>query len=456
LPISAPSPTAFRGRTLGFFALLTLTACGTVEEVRLSFSDTTPHEAYVQSLQAAGLADAALTKEWTAAAESAVGTAPEVDLPFREEGYLFPAEPGARGYRFSLRRGQQLTVDVALVEEVPARLFLDVFRLRENRDPLPVVSTDSLLTDVTYTAATSGDYVVRLQPELLRGGRYRITLRVGASMTFPVEGHDTGSIQSFFGAERDAGRRSHHGVDIFAPRSTPVLSATDGIVSRVAVTNLGGRVVWIRDDDEPQSIYYAHLDSQLVSRGTRVRKGDPVGLVGNSGNAITTPPHLHFGIYRRGAGPVNPYWFLYHPDGDAPETGVSADRFGRLSRTVDTGIRLRRGPGRGADVLDELPRHTVLRVHGATGNWLRVELPDGRSGYVAARLTEPTSRPLQRTVLEATSALQARPSPEAPAVEDLASGIGVDVLGRYGAYLLVRAGEGRSGWLAEFSTTGEG
>ena len=46
-------------------------------------------------------------------------------------------------------------------------------------------------------------------------------------------------------------------------------------------------------------LYYAHLDTQLVAPGQIVRAGDPIGTIGNTGNAITTPPHLHFGVFLR-------------------------------------------------------------------------------------------------------------------------------------------------------------
>ena len=84
-------------------------------------------------------------------------------------------------------------------------------------------------------------------------------------------------MSSGFGAARDGGRREHHGIDILAPRGTPVLSAGDGVVSSVAVTDIGGKVVWVWDSARDLSLYYAHLDSQGVSTGTRVRAGDALG-----------------------------------------------------------------------------------------------------------------------------------------------------------------------------------
>ena len=95
--------------------------------------------------------------------------------------------------------------------------------------------------------------------------------------------------------------------DLFAPRGTPVLAASAGRVRGVRETSRGGKVVWIRDPVREASLYYAHLDSQHVSDGQMVKRGDTVGFVGNTGNARGTPPQLHFGLYRRG--PVDPYPF---------------------------------------------------------------------------------------------------------------------------------------------------
>ena len=116
-------------------------------------------------------------------------------------------------------------------------------------------------------------------------------------LTFPVQGWQSRGIGSPFGTERDGGRRRHRGVDLFAPRGTPVLAAAAGRVWRVGWDDLGGRVVWQRDGAHGAWLYYAHLDRQLVHFGQRVSAGDMIGLVGNTGNARTTPPHLHFGVY---------------------------------------------------------------------------------------------------------------------------------------------------------------
>jgi murein DD-endopeptidase MepM/ murein hydrolase activator NlpD len=98
-------------------------------------------------------------------------------------------------------------------------------------------------------------------------------------------------------------------VDIFARRGTPVLAAGSGIVTRVGTNGLGGKVVWIARPTRGEAHYYAHLDRQLVTVGTRVQEGDVIGFVGNTGNARFTPPHLHFGIYTSG-GAVDPLPYI--------------------------------------------------------------------------------------------------------------------------------------------------
>jgi peptidoglycan LD-endopeptidase LytH len=108
-----------------------------------------------------------------------------------------------------------------------------------------------------------------------------------------------------WGAARGGGR-AHEGIDIFAPRDTPVHSTTRGIVTRVGTNQLGGQVVFVLGPGL-ESHYYAHLDRFAdIKPGDVLQAGDVVGYVGRTGNARTTPFHLHYGIYRRGT-PQNPY-----------------------------------------------------------------------------------------------------------------------------------------------------
>lgn len=116
-----------------------------------------------------------------------------------------------------------------------------------------------------------------------------------------------------WGGARSRGRK-HEGVDIFAPRGTPILSTTRGKVLTVGPNTLGGRTVMILG---PAGVrhYYAHLQRYAdVKRGDWIPAGQVIGYVGDSGNAKGTPPHLHYGIYTP-SGAVNPYPLLQKVSG---------------------------------------------------------------------------------------------------------------------------------------------
>jgi peptidoglycan LD-endopeptidase LytH len=111
----------------------------------------------------------------------------------------------------------------------------------------------------------------------------------------PVSGTSHQAIENTYGASRPGGRE-HQGIDIFAPHGTPVLNAIDGIVLYTGRDTYGGNVVRILGIDK-RMYYYAHLRAHNdFEAGETVDRGDVIGYVGNTGNAITTPPHLHFEI----------------------------------------------------------------------------------------------------------------------------------------------------------------
>lgn len=119
-------------------------------------------------------------------------------------------------------------------------------------------------------------------------------------MELPVEGLRREQLHSTWQAPRSGGRR-HEGADLFAKKGTPVVSAVAGTVVRRGEDSLGGQVVWVLGEGHTL-YYYAHLDdfAEGLTVGQRVKRGTPLGFVGNTGNARTTPPHLHFGMYRIG------------------------------------------------------------------------------------------------------------------------------------------------------------
>lgn len=112
----------------------------------------------------------------------------------------------------------------------------------------------------------------------------------GRNYAFPVAGYDPNKkIELHHG--------SHPGAaDLFAPEGTPVVAMMGGTVTQVGSGGLGGYSATIKGDDG-LTYYYAHFsEAAQVSQGQRVETGQPIGKVGRSGNAASTPPHLHLGV----------------------------------------------------------------------------------------------------------------------------------------------------------------
>lgn len=124
-------------------------------------------------------------------------------------------------------------------------------------------------------------------------------------LIMPVRGVRAKKVRDSWHAPRD-GERLHQGQDIFAPRGTPVHSATEGYVVRIGESRLGGRTVSVLGAGG-RVYYYAHLDSYAdgLDVGDYVTPETVLGSVGTTGNAKNTPPHLHFGVYTS-AGAINP------------------------------------------------------------------------------------------------------------------------------------------------------
>lgn len=110
-------------------------------------------------------------------------------------------------------------------------------------------------------------------------------------------------IISGYGERVGAGGRTrgwqHYGIDIRVPVGTPVLAATDGTVIRTGTHRNSGRLVVVAHVDDLATVYW-HLSEIEVEPGQAVRRGQPLGRSGVTGNATT--PHLHFGVCRRPLG----------------------------------------------------------------------------------------------------------------------------------------------------------
>lgn len=144
----------------------------------------------------------------------------------------------------------------------------------------------------------------------------------------PLRGIHVRQIANTWHAARDGGRR-HEGQDIFAPKGTPVYSATDGIVVRIGDAGIGGNAVSVLGRGG-RVYHYAHLSrfAEGLSVGALVTPDNVLGYVGNTGNARSTPSHLHFGVYS--------------PDGAMNPLPLLSDRHAEMALLSDRSLRSHR------------------------------------------------------------------------------------------------------------------
>lgn len=410
---------------------------------------STPHQEYARRLKQSGLANSGFGKFWLAVGQEALKDTVTQELPWRETGYFELAEIRAVSVRFSAKDGENIAAKMAITGGTKGQVFLDLYKMddRPDRPPRHVAATDSGGLALSYLIRSDGDYLLRVQPELSKSFSYDLTIEKAPSLSFPVEGKSDRAIRSFFGASRDGGRRRHKGVDIFAAKGTPALAAVKGRITRVYERGIGGKVVWLRADKTGDNLYYAHLDKQLVRPGQRVEIGDTVGLVGKTGNARTTPPHLHFSVYRRGRGAVDPYPFIRteYPLNASP-TGDTT-WVGQWVRSRMDKAFFKKTPSKKALKLAELPKHFPIKILAAYKNYFRVELPDGRLGYCEGKKLEALNAAISQTDLPKALPLKESAGSASTTLETLPRSASLDLLATAGDWYLVKNGKNRVGWI---------
>ncbi|AZQ43243.1 peptidoglycan DD-metalloendopeptidase family protein [Nonlabens ponticola] len=279
--------------------------------------------------------------------------------------------PFSAGYLVDIAQGESLK---ATITSTSIQHWLLEFYDVNNRLLTSATVQDTLITLKPITQEQQVRVIVQSLLDSVSTAQLKIYKQ--PLLAFPVAGKSNRSIQSFWGASRAGGARSHKGNDIFADRGHPVIAAADGSISSVRDRGLGGKQIWLRDPLTQSSHYYAHLDSQLVKAGQRVKRGDTIGLVGNTGNARTTPPHLHFGIYKSG-GAVDPKPYIWQQE--IPEKSIALP-FAEIAIGKGTGANLRRRPDSKGELIRNIQNDTVT-ILGNSTNWYHVRIADSLAGF---------------------------------------------------------------------------
>ncbi len=159
----------------------------------------------------------------------------------------------------------------------------------------------------------------------------RVVLPAGAvdtGMTRPITFPVAGPVTYFndWGACRDGCARAHKGNDLIGDRLQPLLAMHDGVVNRVLDHPTAGFGIVVRDDEGWEyHLYHVNNDTPGtddgaddgtwrfatgVAPGVRVRAGDVLAWMGDSGNAEGSVPHAHVELHRPDGAAINPYWSL--------------------------------------------------------------------------------------------------------------------------------------------------
>lgn len=130
----------------------------------------------------------------------------------------------------------------------------------------------------------------------------------------PVKNDDLKRTASGYGMRMDPiyrHRKMHNGMDFSAPIGTEVYATGDAVVKEIKRTRRSGGFgnLIILDHGFGIETYYAHLNEFNVRRNQKVRRGEVIGFVGNTGKS--TGPHLHYEVRRNGR-PVNPIDYYYN------------------------------------------------------------------------------------------------------------------------------------------------
>ncbi|MEX2232777.1 MAG: M23 family metallopeptidase [Cyclobacteriaceae bacterium] len=419
-----------------------LVACNGLRTIKSVFTDVSPYEHYIESLKKAELLNASMTREWLSAGKQVFDDSVIINVPFSESGYFEASTPDARSYRFSVKDGQVLTVNGAVKTRQDAKVFLDLF-VRDDEEWERIAYADSSFS-ITYEFSRNEECVLRLQPELLANAYYALNISITPLLINPVFGALNRAIGSFYGASRDNGKRLHEGVDIFATKGTPVIAPTDGVISHVGKSSLGGKVVWMKDIKRGHSYYFAHLDSQMVKQGMRVYQGHVLGLVGNTGNAKKTPPHLHFAIYQSGS--KDPLYYIRKVEQAMASLPIDTGFQQKPFKVLQEKIALMSGPSTKLPVKTSLERDTYVTVIGQSHDWFRIALPDNTEGYLLKKQVAPLSGGTQ-IKLDTTHVLLSAISPDAIPVAVLKKDTAVEILARFEGYNFVITEKGKAGWL---------
>lgn len=430
-----------------FLALVVLSvatiipSCSFLQNV---FENQSPREKYAMALDQSNLRTSAMVKQWIEEGNQALNNSLILELPTTLTGYFESANPEALAFKSYVKRGQLLQLNATIQSKQDTKLFIDLMSRKNDQGWKCIAFADSTY-QINFEVVKNDTLLIRIQPELLAEMHYSISFKTSPALKNPVLGASNKDIGSFYGDSRDAGKRQHEGIDIFAPKGTPVIAPATGLVSRVGENGLGGKIIWLRDKGRNQSYYFAHLDSQKVFAGKKVHIGDTLGFVGNTGNAKFTPPHLHFGIYAYSS--IDPLAFVWEATLNLKSQPADTARMTIFEKRIKPElVNLRSGPSTQSKIIGTLPKKEHLKLLANVDDWYLVKTQDKLSGFIAKRLTEALSPIASRHAAQQTI-IYFHPKTDSTPKTTLHENEPFTVLARHQNFSLISA-DNVSGWVS--------
>ncbi|MDT0649113.1 M23 family metallopeptidase [Autumnicola edwardsiae] len=361
-----------------------LTGCSQLNKASDYITNPTAKEVYKRDFN---LSDSLFTL-WNNQVDLALKDSVQVELPYAEKGKFLPRAFPVYSYEVSLTPGELFNFEIE-TDSIKELVFIDVFRrTTDSLNPYKKVESAAFgAKQFTFEAKEKGNFKVVIQPAIEANSPFLLKMIKSPAYLFPVASYTNSAIQSLWGAQRDGGARSHEGIDIFAKRGTPVVAATSGRVTYTGEKGLGGKQVWLRDSRRGQSLYYAHLDSIKPISGS-VKVGDTLGFVGNTGNARTTPPHLHFGIYKNFEGAIDPLSFVFLPKPLNLDNLEDEIPNKILTKAVTANLR-NKPTTSGSKIIGSSKAQDTLQILGKSKDWYHIRTPENKASFIHQSLVKP-------------------------------------------------------------------
>ncbi len=186
---------------------------------------------------------------------------------------------------------------------------------------IDVTKNMDILSKQLYVQSKSLDEIVKLA-----ANKEKLLAAIPAIQ--PVKNENLNRMASGFGWRSDPftkANKRHMGMDFSAPKGTPVFASGDGVIERADQSAAGyGKHIRVNHGFGYVSLY-AHLSNYNVKKGQRVKRGDLIGFVGNTGRSQA--PHLHYEIIKNGV-KINPINFYYG--------SLSPEEFAAMQKAAET------------------------------------------------------------------------------------------------------------------------